>query len=161
MVQGTTTTPPQSIEDALSSLRTAVGPSGQVALEQYDRLLQGLTDTCVLLICYVLPSTCFRKYKCPLLYIRTVQHASSAFDIALLGEMHHQSATHDAQVLAEVLRLLKPNGILYITEPTRGALPAVVMPCIFVIMVRRGASGWHSNSIFTGVSTQAERLRGY
>jgi len=44
-------------------------------------------------------------------------HPASTFDVALSGFLHPASVVHKDDVLAEILKILRPKGALYLREP--------------------------------------------
>lgn len=44
-------------------------------------------------------------------------HTNSSFDVALLGAVSPATSVHNSDHLAELLRILKPNGVVVVREP--------------------------------------------
>jgi len=76
---------PELLKAAATSLSARVGTAGKVQLENVERLLLS-------------------------------SHASSTFDVALSGFVDPASTIHSAEILAELVRILKPGGKLAIRE---------------------------------------------
>ena len=121
---------PEVLQPLVNRLRTRVGEKGRVMLENVDRL-----ESCEsekefqLSSCYLY----YSPFSFPLLTLsllllpfslslsHPVPQQESSLDVILSGFLPPPSLSHSSSVLAELARLLKPSGALFLLEPVATA----------------------------------------
>ena len=74
------------------------------------------------------------KICSPKCFLLIAAHQKSVFDVALLGAVNPPSVTHTMDHLAEVARILKPSGRMYLREHSspKGTINQIFFFCRLV-----------------------------